>query len=188
MEPATAPLARLGLIADTRVPDRNSSLSPAVLEVFSSAGIRMILHAGDISCKAVLDQLAEIAPVKAVGGNRDLMIRPALPSRLEFQVEGVRVALAHGHGGWGRYITNKMLHFRDGYRFEIYQRFLARQFPNADVIVFGHTHRAINLRLDGRLYLNPGAAFPCRVNGFITQCGLLNIYANGSVEGEIITL
>jgi putative phosphoesterase len=108
-----------------------------VFEVFRGAD--RILHAGDINSRRVLDQLAEIAPVDAVAGNADLF-RHGLPLTSLIEVEGRRIGLVHGHGGWSRYLRSKV---RDqfGYDEEHYLKIVQRSFGPVDAIVFGHTHR-----------------------------------------------
>ena len=88
---------------------------------------------------ALLDTLAVYAPVKAVRGNLD----PPdfrLPETLEFEFGGVLVAMIHDSGPKkGR------------------QNRLRRRFPEAHVIVFGHSHIPWLDDEDGLLLLNPGS-------------------------------
>jgi hypothetical protein len=55
---------------------------------------------------------------------------------------------------------------------------------DADVVVYGHTHRPLVTRHDGRLFVNPGAAGPKRFDISPTVGKL--IIANGKAEVEII--
>ena len=57
---------------------------------------------------------------------------------------------------------------------------------DADVIIYGHTHRQLVTQLDGRLFVNPGAAGPKRFN-LSPTVGRLTI-SNGSAEVEIVDL
>src|SRR5437764_8732647 len=98
-------MVRLGVISDSHIPDRMRTLPPAMFEAL--AGVDAILHAGDICVQRVLDALAQVAPVYAVRGNRDLVLRLPLDRVLTF--EGVRLGLTHGHGGLGRYVREKLL-------------------------------------------------------------------------------
>ena len=90
----------LGLIADTHIPDRRSSLHPQILTAFKEAGVAAILHAGDICSPQVLERLETVAPVYAVRGNRDWVLLRHLPSTRLLEFGGIRVAMAHGHGRW----------------------------------------------------------------------------------------
>jgi hypothetical protein len=61
--------ARLGLVADTHIPEARAELWPQVFAAF--AGCDAILHAGDIHELRLLDQLEQVAPVFAARGNGD---------------------------------------------------------------------------------------------------------------------
>ena len=68
--PATRPArARLGLVADTHIPEARAELWPQVFDAF--AGCDAILHAGDMHELWLLDQLEKVAPVFAARGNGD---------------------------------------------------------------------------------------------------------------------
>ena len=58
---------RIGVLSDTHMPKRGARLPDAVLRHFED--VELILHAGDLSTLAVLDQLSAYAPVEAVQGN-----------------------------------------------------------------------------------------------------------------------
>jgi putative phosphoesterase len=182
------PLLTIGVVADTHVPDRVRSLPAGLLPGLRAAGVSVILHAGDITTQSVLDDLAQIAPVIAVMGNRDFLIRPVLPLTRTLEYAGVSVGLAHGHGGWVPYMRGKVQQAFLGYRFERFRRRLLPLFPGARVIVFGHTHIP-ELRWENEvLFFNPGGACTCPQNDFHPRFGLLRFYEGGKVEGEIISL
>ena len=103
------------------------------------------LHAGDVGSHAVLEVLAKIAPVDAVFGNVDDPHDPALARERTLTHNGIAIHVSHGHE-LGRPTAALVLARYAG-----------------DVVVFGHTHRAVILRApDGRLAVNPGAAGPRR--------------------------
>src|SRR5215470_12582980 len=87
------------------------AIPPAAFDAL--AGVDAILHAGDICVQRVLDALGELAPVYAVRGNRDLALR--LPLDRELTFDGVRLGLTHGHGGFSRYLGEKLLATVVGY-------------------------------------------------------------------------
>ena len=124
---------RVGLISDT-----HNMLRPQVFDVFK--GVDVILHAGDVGDDDILDELATIAPVFAVRGNTDRVDNPLLPARRSLVISGVRVHLSHGHEVGAKPIT------------------LLAAYGDADVIVYGHTHRELITREDDTLVVNPGAA------------------------------
>ena len=127
---------RLGLIADT-----HGLVRPGVHEVFR--GVDRILHAGDVGGAEVLDELGLLAPVTAVYGNVDTgSLRRRLPRVAEVEIDGFAVVVTHGD--WLDSRTPEAL---------------KEAFPKADVIVFGHTHRALIRDLpDFTVVVNPGAA------------------------------
>ena len=116
-------------------------------EVFDRLrGVELILHAGDVGGRGVLDELRAIAPIHAVFGNTDAPGEPSLESRLDLTLEGLSVHVSHGHE-LGSPTPARLLVAYD-----------------ADVIVYGHTHKPLVERSGGRLVINPGAAGPRRFN------------------------
>jgi len=175
----------LGVIADTHIPDRMRALPAELLEKL--AGVNAILHAGDVSIPSVLKTLEQIAPVYAVAGNRDLLMRH-LPKDLVLTFENVRLGLTHGHGGWRGYLSEKVLAYRDGYQLARYQQRVRTRFGAVQVIVFGHSHRAVNERREGVLFFNPGSVGPnYEPPNRCATFGLLRIDQN-QVMGEIVKL
>lgn len=152
---------RIGLISDT-----HGLLRPQVFEVFE--GVDLILHAGDVGEDGILDELGTIAPVYAVRGNTDRIDNPRLPESRELVVHGLRVHVSHGHEVGAKPIT------------------LVAAYGDADVIIYGHTHRELITRDDGRLVINPGAAGARRFD--LMPCvGILTIEA-GKPEVELFRL
>ena len=82
------PVIYIGVIADTHIPDRLPKLHPGILDLLQKHGVSQILHAGDICTPRVLDELAQIAPVMAVKGNRDFIFNDNLPLVQHLQVKG----------------------------------------------------------------------------------------------------
>lgn len=126
----------IGLISDT-----HGLMRPEALRAFE--GVDLILHAGDVGRSAVLDALRGIAPVHAVAGNVDVPGH-GLPLVVDLELEGVRVHVSHGHETGS----------------PTPERLVSRY--DADVIVYGHTHRALMRRTGTALVVNPGAAGPVR--------------------------
>jgi uncharacterized protein len=125
------------LIADT-----HGLLRPEVFEAFE--GVQMILHAGDVGGRGLLAELRAIAPVHAVYGNSDAPGEPGLAASVGLRLEGLSIHMSHGHE-LGRPTVDRLLG-----RYE------------ADIIVYGHTHRPLIERAGTRLVVNPGAAGPRR--------------------------
>lgn len=177
----------VGVIADTHVPDRVSNLHDGVIPTLKQYGVEKILHAGDICSKRVLEQLEQIAPVMAVRGNRDWVFARNLPWQRYFMLVGVKVFMTHGHGSLYSYIKDKFQYFKDGYRLERYQQRILSDSLDARIIIFGHTHRAVNIWHGERLLFNPGSA-GCVWHDIPLSVGVLRFYANGRFEGEIVYL
>lgn len=189
MNPSAAPIATIGVVTDTHIPDRVNNLHPALIPGLRSAGVELILHAGDISARCVLDELAQVAPVTAVQGNRDWLYRLELPKTVQFEVAGVTVGLTHGHGTWFTYWWDKFQFVILGYHFQRYRKVLEKSCPGARVVVYGHTHTAENRWENGVLYFNPGSAsFSFRPEDARPTYGLLRFYPGGHVEAEILPL
>jgi putative phosphoesterase len=178
----------LGIISDTHIPDRVGSLHPGILPLFRRACVSAILHAGDISVPSVLAQLAEVAPVHAVRGNRDIFWRHRLPLTLKLHFNGLEIGLAHGHGSWRSYLVDRIYFMLYGYHPERLLPRLLAAFPNSAVIVFGHGHRPFNRWMDGQLLFNPGSPHFPENRSLAPSLGLLHISAESEVRGEIVTL
>jgi putative phosphoesterase len=175
----------LGVVADTHVPDRARALPPALFDAL--AGVDAILHAGDVCVQPVLDALRRVAPVHAVRGNRDLFLR--LPRVLRLEFEGVRVGLTHGHGGLLGYVFEKLRYYTVGFYYATYLRQVMAAFApgEVDVIVFGHSHRPYNGRVNGTLLFNPGSVGPDYPPPYGSALGRLTLDA-GAARAEIISL
>ncbi len=178
----------VGLIADTHIPDRARTLRPEVLRVFARAEVCCILHAGDVVTPRVLAQLASLAPVHAVRGNRDLTLW-YLPLRREVRIGPFTVGLVHGHGTFSRYVRDKV-----GYllgRPLPFRRFVERArvaFPAADVVVFGHIHYPMIRRFGAQWVVNPGSPLGNDLSPVRPSVGLLHLRVGQRPRPEIVFL
>lgn len=130
-------MRRIGLISDT-----HGRLRPAA--VTALAGCDLILHAGDVGGPFVLEELRVVAPVHAVCGNVDDPHDPALSDRVDLDIDGCRIHVVHGHQVGSP--TPEALVARAA----------------VDVLVYGHTHRALVRQVGATLVVNPGSAGPSR--------------------------
>jgi putative phosphoesterase len=150
---------RVGVISDTHCPEFLDRLPERVFEVLD--GVDLILHAGDIDGEGTLAALRHLAPVEAVRGDHDRSL-VALPVSREVSVEGKRIVVVHGQRSrWLEEPNTLVWTLSLGY-FRPHRglpRALKRRFPNADAIVYGHTHRARIETIDGVLLFNPGGVF-----------------------------
>jgi hypothetical protein len=135
-----SPPFTIGLISDT-----HGLFRPEIAEVFH--GVQLILHAGDVGGAAVLKALMAIAPTEAVYGNVDDPHDPALARERIVTLGGVTIHVSHGHE-LGRPTPELVA-----------ARYMS---SGGDVLVFGHTHKAVTRRMGNRLVINPGAAGPRR--------------------------
>jgi uncharacterized protein len=179
---------KIGVVSDTHIPDRTPALDPIFLVAIKSEQVDLILHAGDISVKRVLTELETIAPVLAVRGNRDFLLRAQIPMVQQFDKFGVKFALMHGHMGFFTYWFDKVQYLTQGYDPNRYISRLPNAAPKAMVYVFGHTHHAENFWHNGRLFFNPGSV---TYGDYLTKqrsWGILEIFEDGRVEGRIMVL
>jgi putative phosphoesterase len=146
---------RVGVVADTHCPEFVDHLPPRLFDVLQP--VDLIVHAGDIDGTETLDALRRIAPVDAVRGDHDRTLD--LPISREIEVEGKRIVIVHGNRSRWLEEPNTMLwtlslgYFRPHRGLPLTLR---RRFPNADAIVYGHTHRSKAETIDGVLLFNPG--------------------------------
>ena len=143
---------RLGIISDT-----HGMLRPQVLEVFSK--VDHILHGGDVGSVELLDALGKLAPVTAVYGNVDgLEVRWRCARVARLELDGFTVAVTHGDQFGSP--TPEMLH---------------REFPDAEILVYGHTHRARLELVDKTVtVMNPGSAGATRF-GMPPSVGIMEL-------------
>jgi putative phosphoesterase len=130
-----SPLA--AVIADTHMPRRAKRLPEGLIPHLQRADL--IMHAGDLMDPTLLEELAGYAPTRAVRGNLDPP-EAGLPETLLFEFGGARVAMIHDSG------TKRGRRSR-----------MQRRFPEARVVVFGHSHIPWLEDQDGLLLLNPGS-------------------------------
>jgi len=151
----------VGLISDT-----HGLLRPGVHEALT--GVDLILHSGDVGGSEILDELRMIAPVKAVFGNTDPEDHPELTEAITVAIDGIRVHVSHGHEVGSPTPAKLAVRY------------------DADVVVFGHTHRPLVSRLGNQLFVNPGAAGPKRFD--ITPSVARLTIDRGKAEVEIVDI
>ena len=173
---------KIAILSDTHVGDRVSQLNPALFSALQDEKPDQILHAGDVCTPEAIAQLETIAPTLVVQGNRDWFLGYKPPKDVHLEIHGLKIALAHGHFSIWHWFWNYVHLFltRKGQDHRFYQEKLARYYPDADVIVFGHLHYPYREVRDGKLYLNPGAGYPEWRNNYRPGYMILDIKPDGS--------
>jgi putative phosphoesterase len=147
---------RVGVVADTHCPEFIDRLPDRLFKVLQ--GVQLIVHAGDVNSASTLAQLEQIAPVHAVRGDHDRELA-SLPRSREITVEGRKIVVVHGDRSRLIEEPNTFLWTISLGYFHPHAglpRSLQRRFPDADVIVYGHTHRSYMRRVGRALLFNPG--------------------------------
>ena len=131
---------RVVVLSDTHAPRFWKGCPAAVARHLEGADL--VLHAGDVCRREVLEELETFAPVHAVLGNNDGADVAAwgAPEVLELDLAGLPVAMLHDSGpATGR------------------GRRLRRRFPDAALVVFGHSHIPWDEVTEGQRAFNPGS-------------------------------
>lgn len=181
-------IRRIGVVADTHIPDRVRSLHPDLITGLKAAEVDLIIHAGDICAPAVLTELSQVAPVVAVRGNRDWVFAGTLPWVQIITIWELRIVIQHGMGSFWLYWFDKMKYATVGYQFPRYKHLLQKIAPGNDVYIFGHTHRSENRREGEVLYFNPGAASITPLFKVNPSFGVLYLDGSRGVTGEVISM
>ena len=149
----------IGIISDT-----HGLLRPEALK--SLSGSDVILHAGDVGKESILDELETMAPVFTVRGNVDYEYWCGrLPDQLTLTLGGLTV-----------YMIHDLAHFNQV------------DSENADLVVYGHSHKPETYELKGTTFLNPGSAGPRRFTLPVTLATLQWETGQKILEPKLIRL
>jgi len=156
---------RLGVIADT-----HGLLRPEVFDVFRE--VDHIVHAGDLGPLDLLAELEGLAPVTAVYGNIDgVDVRARLPRVARVELDGFRIVVTHGDQ-FGTPTPETV----------------QQAFPDAEILVFGHTHRPLLTLVDVVVtVMNPGGAGHRRFN-LPPSVGILELEPGIPPRGRLVPL
>jgi putative phosphoesterase len=161
-------LTRLAVIADTHL--RGGRAIPELV-VELAAGCDVIVHAGDIADGATLDAFVAIGPpLIAVAGNVDLPeVHERLPEEAAWTGDGARICVVHDAGpSKGRLAR------------------MRRRFPDADAVIFGHSHIPLHESGEGFQIFNPGSATQRRRAPRHTM-GIAHV-EDGQIRFELVAL
>ena len=156
---------RLGIISDT-----HGLLRREVFEVFRQ--VDHIFHAGDMGSLSLLTELEALAPVTAVYGNTDDWdVRAALPKVARVQLDGFEIVVTHGDQ-FGSPTPDA----------------LYAAFPDAEIILYGHTHKPLLTLVDLVVtVMNPGAAGQRRFD-LLPSVGILELEPGIPPRGRLVPL
>jgi putative phosphoesterase len=156
---------RLGIISDT-----HGRVRGEVFDVFRE--VDHILHGGDVGTWDVITELEALAPVTAVFGNTDgTGVAGRLPQVARLRLDGFDVVVTHGD------------QFGSPTPAKLYEAF-----PDAEIIVFGHTHRPVLELVDRTVtVMNPGAAGPARF-GLVPSVGIMELEPGIPPRARLVAL
>jgi putative phosphoesterase len=140
----------VGVVSDTHFPRFGRALPRALERGLRRAEVAQILHLGDMTDLLAVPLFEAIAPFDAVAGNNDgAAIRERFGRRKVVRVEDVRIGMVHGDGRRGTTTSRALDAFGE---------------DEADVILFGHSHRPLVARHGRLLIANPGSPTDKRMN------------------------
>ena len=156
---------RLGVISDT-----HGLLRGEVFDVFRE--VDHIFHAGDIGSLSLLTELEALAPVTAVYGNTDdWEVRAKVPKVARVQLDGFEILVTHGDQ-FGSPTPEA----------------LNAAFPDAEIILYGHTHKPLLTLVDLVVtVMNPGAAGQRRFD-ILPSVGILELETGIPPRGRLVPL
>ena len=160
---------RLGIVSDTHLPRGSRALPHDCLERLAAADA--ILHAGDLIELSVLELLQAIGPpVHAIRGNVDsAQLQARLPLTRMVEADGARIAMIHDAGP----ADGRLARMR-------------RRFPQADAVIFGHSHIPLHEEAGGFQIFNPGS--PTERRSAPTHTMGIATVQDGRVHFELIAL
>ena len=140
--------------------DTHGLLRPEVMEIVNTCDA--VLHGGDINTQRIVDELSKDKPLYIVRGNNDKEWAEQIPVSLWFELDGITFYMVHN------------------------KKEIPRNLTGVDVVVFGHSHKYLEERRDGHLFLNPGSCGKRRFNQDITMAVLET--GNGEIQVKRIDI
>lgn len=159
---------RILVLSDTHIPRTAHDMPQAIYDEIGD--VDLILHAGDLVEKDLLDKLKTLKETRAVYGNMDAPnLKHLLNAKEIIEAGKFKIGLIHGYGA---------------------PRDLAEtirgEFTGVDAIVFGHSHSALNETREGVLLFNPGSPTD-KIFATSNSYGILEV-TDKKIEGRIIKL
>jgi putative phosphoesterase len=156
------------VLSDTHIPIAAQDLPEEIYKAIE--GVDMIFHAGDLIDEGVLEKLRSLKETRAVRGNMDSKeLSMVLNAKEVINIGKFKIGLIHGYGAPSEIMPT-----------------VRREFDKIDVLVFGHSHAAMNVKKDGVLYFNPGSPTD-KIFASKNSYGILEV-TDKNIEGTIIEL
>ncbi|RJO64333.1 MAG: metallophosphoesterase [Candidatus Omnitrophota bacterium] len=161
---------KIGVIADTHIPDRADAIPEVILKEFRH--VDMVIHAGDLVEAAVIEELKRVCKnVQAVWGNMDpAEVRELLPGKKILKIGKFRIGIMHGYGHPDKLPELLLEEFKN---------------DNVNLVIFGHSHRPAEFVKKGIKFFNPGSVTDKLFTPF-NSYGIIEI--NDAIESKIIKL
>ena len=161
---------KIGVISDTHIPERAREIPEEILNSFKD--VEMIIHAGDLADLCVLDTLKTVCNnLKAVWGNMDpYAVRKELPQKEVIEIGNYKIGVMHGWGPPYKLIDLMKEEFKN---------------ESVNMIIFGHSHSAVNEKRGDILYFNPGSPTD-KIFSPYNSYGILEI--NDKIEAKILKI
>ena len=141
----------IGIISDT-----HGLLRQDVINELKNTDL--VIHAGDIDCQSVVDQLKEISPsLTVVRGNADKEWAEQIPMSAWIDVLGNKIFVVHNKGK------------------------ITEDTSDADIIIYGHSHKYSLAEKSGQIWFNPGCCGKRRPDQEISFA-ILEIRGKGDFE------
>lgn len=135
-------MVRIVVLADTHVQGWQELPAPMRQAV---ENVDWVVHCGDYTGWELLQEIRRRAKrFRGVYGNVDgTAIREELPQRAILEVEGKKIGITHPSWGGPPFAPHELL----------------SDFPQVDVILFGHLHQRVNMAENQTLLLSPGQGY-----------------------------
>ena len=157
---------QIGVISDTHLKEPHPEFKKLI--EFHFKDVEKVFHLGDFVDWSIAEYLSSNKELIAVCGNMDsLEIRRAFPEKRIIELAGFKIGLIHGGGS----------------PFGIESR-VREEFDEVDVIVYGHTHVAVNHQVKNIYFFNPGSF----THSFVHKATLGILSLNEKIQGEIIKI
>lgn len=163
---------RILVISDTHIPVTAEKL-PAIIEEEARKS-DYCLHCGDFIAYSVFETLSSLTKTYGVCGNMDDdCVQERLPQKRIIKLPGLSIGLTHGSGHPDNIIN-------------CINKTFAEEFSAVDIFVFGHSHKPLNKKINGKIYFNPGSVLD-KVFAEYRSYGILEV-EDGSLKRRLVKI